>query len=132
MDTKSLSSRQMHLAQELFWYYFQIDYRQSKANAAADALLHFSPRNQSKEDAFYTENTQIFYWLQTLLIDVYLSDLNLVSPECRLLPLHQVFICGTHIISLLYRFWKMLRGNLANKRLYRTIIGGMRLRFPKL
>ena len=38
MDTKSLSSRQVRWAQELSQYHFQIDYRQGKANAAADAL----------------------------------------------------------------------------------------------
>ena len=41
MDTKSLSSKQVRWAQELSQYYFQIDYRQGKANAAADALLRF-------------------------------------------------------------------------------------------
>ena len=42
MNTKSLSSRQVRSAQELSRYYFQIDYCQGKANAAADALLRFS------------------------------------------------------------------------------------------
>ena len=41
MDTKSLSSRQVRWAQELFQYHFQIDYHQGKANAAADALSKF-------------------------------------------------------------------------------------------
>ncbi len=38
MDTKSLSSRQARWAQKLSRYYFWIDYRQGKANRAADAL----------------------------------------------------------------------------------------------
>ena len=41
MDTKSLSSRQVHWAQELFRYHFRIYYYQSKANGAADALSYF-------------------------------------------------------------------------------------------
>ena len=50
MDTKSLSSRQVRWAQELSRYHFQIDYRQGKANAAADALSRFPQRSQSKEE----------------------------------------------------------------------------------
>ena len=42
MDTKILSSRQVRWAQELSRYYFRIDYRQGKANAAADALSGYS------------------------------------------------------------------------------------------
>ena len=50
MDTKSLSSRQVRWAQELSRYHFQIDYRQGKANAAADALSRFSQRSQDEKD----------------------------------------------------------------------------------
>ena len=39
IDTKSLSFKQVQLAQELSRYHFQIDYWQSKANEAADALF---------------------------------------------------------------------------------------------
>ena len=49
MDTNRVSSREFRWAQELFWYNFQIDYRQNKANAAADTLLHFPQKNQSEE-----------------------------------------------------------------------------------
>ena len=45
MDTKSLSSKQVRWAQELFRYYFWIDYCQGKANGAANALSHFSQRS---------------------------------------------------------------------------------------
>ncbi len=38
MNIKSLSFRQVRWAQELSRYYFPIDYRQSKANGAADVL----------------------------------------------------------------------------------------------
>lgn len=41
MDTKSLSSRQVRWVQKLSRYHFRIDYRQGKANAAADALSRF-------------------------------------------------------------------------------------------
>ena len=45
MDTKNLSSRQVHWAQKLSQYNFQIDYRQDKANAATDALSRFPQRS---------------------------------------------------------------------------------------
>ena len=49
MNTKSLSSRQVHWTQELSQYYFQIDYCQGKAHAAADTLLRFCQRSQDEE-----------------------------------------------------------------------------------
>ena len=45
MNTKNLSSRQVRWAQKLSQYYFQIDYRQDKINAATDALLRFPQRS---------------------------------------------------------------------------------------
>ena len=50
MDTKNLSFSQVRWAQELFQYYFPIDYRLEKANGAANALSCFPQRNQAKED----------------------------------------------------------------------------------
>ena len=50
MDTKSLSSRQVRWAQELSRYHFWIDYRQGKANGAADALSRFPQRSQDEEE----------------------------------------------------------------------------------
>ena len=44
MDIKSLSSRQVRWAQKLSWYHFQIDYRQGKANATANASSQFLQR----------------------------------------------------------------------------------------
>ena len=61
MDTKSLSSRQVRWAQELFRYHFQINYCQGKANAAADALSRFSQRSQDENDELQAENGQIFH-----------------------------------------------------------------------
>ena len=52
MDTKSLSSRQVRWAQELFRYHFRIDYCQGKANGAGDALSYFLQRNKDKKEKF--------------------------------------------------------------------------------
>ena len=45
INMKSLSSRQVKWAQELFRYHFRIDYCQGKANKAADALSRFPQRS---------------------------------------------------------------------------------------
>ena len=101
MDTKSLSSRQVRWAQELSRYHFRIDYRQSKANGAANALSCFPGRNQAKEDKLQTENTQILHKLQSLLTNASLSGL---STSAELLPLYRVLICGTHVLPQLRQF----------------------------
>ena len=56
MDTKSLSSRQVYWAQELFYYHFQIDYCQNKANTTADALSQFLQKSQNEEDELQAKN----------------------------------------------------------------------------
>ena len=38
MDIKSLSFKQVRWAQKLFYYHFQIDYYQGKANKAVNAM----------------------------------------------------------------------------------------------
>ena len=48
MDTKSLSSRQVWWAQKFSQYHIRIDYRQGKANAAADALSRFPQKCKSR------------------------------------------------------------------------------------
>ena len=63
MDTKILSSRQVRWAQELSQYHFRIDYRQGKANAAADALSRFHQKSQDEEEKLRAENGQIFHRL---------------------------------------------------------------------
>ena len=63
MDIKSLSSKQVRWAQKLSRYHFQIDYCQSKANGAVDALSYFFQRNQAKKNELQTENTRIFHKL---------------------------------------------------------------------
>ncbi len=67
MDTKSLSSRQVRWAQELSRYHFQIDYRQGKANGAADALSRYPQRSAEEEETLQAENTKILHHLQSSL-----------------------------------------------------------------
>ena len=50
IDTKSLSSRQVHWAQELSCYSFCINHCQSKANRVADVLFHYFQWSQGKEE----------------------------------------------------------------------------------
>ena len=96
MDTKSLSSRQVRWAQELFQYHIRIDYRQCKANGAADALSRFFQRSPEGEKKLQAENTQIFHYLQTSLTNASLLGLSLSELNPTLL--HQVLICGTHAL----------------------------------
>ena len=95
MDTKSLSSRQVRWAQELSQYHFRIDYRQGKANAAADALSTFSQKNQNEKKELQAENSQIFHRLQNSLTSASLASLSSSLSS----HLHQVFICKTYVLS---------------------------------
>ena len=124
MDTKNLSSRQVRWAQELFRYHFWIDYRQSKANAAADALSRFPQRNQNEEKELQAENGQILYCLQNSLTSANLTSFSAPSH------LHQVLICGTYVLPRLRRFWNGLQEELAQEGPY--VIGDIRLRLHKL
>ena len=95
MDTKSLSSRQVRWAQELSRYHFRIDYRQGKANGAADALSWYPQRNAEEKDALQAENVKILHRLQSSLTNASLSGF---STSAKLSSLHRVLICGTHIL----------------------------------
>ena len=130
MDIKSLSFRQVRWAQELFWYHFRINYCQSKANVAVDALSRFPQRSQDDENKLRAENGQIFHCLENALINVSLAGLNLLFS----LPsyLHQVFIYGTYVLSQLRYFWNGLQKELASKGSYKASIGGIRLRLQEL
>ena len=130
MDTKSLSSRQVCWAQELSQYHFQINYRQSKANAAANALLRFLQRSQDKEDKLRAENGQILHCLQNSLTNASLAGLSL--PPSLPSHLYQVLICGTYVLPQLRHFWDGLRRELASEGPYKASIGGMRLRLQEL
>ena len=74
MDTKNLSSKQVYWAQELSSYYFWIDYRLGKTNAAADALSQYPQRTAKEKKTFWAENIKILHQLQSLLAQV--SKLN--------------------------------------------------------
>ena len=134
MDTKSLSSRQVRWAQELSRYHFRIDYRQGKANGAADALSRFPQRSLDEEEKLRAENTQILHCLQTSLTKASLAGLSLseLSALSKLLLLHQVFICGTHGLSQLCHFWDTFRSELGNKGPYKASIGSIQLRLQEL
>lgn len=122
MDSRSLSFRQVRWTQELSRYHFQIDYRQGKANGAADALLRFPQRSQDEEEALRAENTQNIYCLQNSLTTASLSSLSL-SPS--LTPLHQVLISGTHHCTpypKLRLLWTTLRGKLATAGPYASVV----------
>ena len=123
INTKSLSSRQVCWAQELSRYYFRIDYCKGKAKKTIDALFQFCQRNKDEEEKLQAENTWIFHCLQSLLINTTLSGPSVLAS---LLPLHQVFICGTHAFLQLHRFWNFFWTKLTNERLYLASIGSMR------
>ena len=129
MDTKSLSFRQVRWAQELPRYDFWIDYCQSKANKAVDALSCFGQRNKDEEQKLQTENTQILYCLQSSLTNATLLGLSISSS---LSPLYQVLIYRTHAFAQLRRFWTLLQTKLTNQDLYSASIGSIRLWLQEL
>lgn len=69
--------------------------------------------------------------MQTLLINVSLSGLSLNSI-INLSPFYQILICVTHVLPLLRQFWDTFQTELANKYLYKAIIGGIRLKLSEL
>ena len=101
MDTKSLSSRQVRWAQELSHYHFRIDYSQGKANGAADALFRYLQRSTEEEETLRAENVKILHRLQSSLTNASLSGLSI---SAKLLSLHQVLICNTHVLPQLRQF----------------------------
>ena len=129
MDIKSLSSKQVRWAQKLSRYHFRIDYCQGKANGAADVLSRFSQRNQVEKDELQTENTRIFHKLQSSLTNASLLDL---CTSAELLPHHQVFICGMHVIPQLCQFWDTFQAKLGAEGPYQVSIGTICLRLSEL
>ena len=129
MDTKSLSSRQVRWAQEFFQYYFQIDYRQGKANTTTNPLSRFPQRSQDEEDELWAENGQILNHLQNSLTNTSLAELSFPSS----LPsyLHQVFIYETYVLPQLRQFWKSLWNKVTNKEPYQARVDLMRLRLQE-
>ena len=128
MDTKSLSSRQVCWAQELSRYHFRIDYRQGKANRAADALSRYPQRSQGEEKILQAENTKILQRLQSSLTNARASS----TPPAHVASLKHVIICGTHALPDLCQSWETFRQELAAEGPYKASIGGMRLRLVEL
>lgn len=57
-----------------------MDYRQSKANKATDALSQY-PQQRAKEEAILrAKNTKILHWLQSLLTQVSRLKTEIPSP----------------------------------------------------
>ena len=129
MDTKNLGFCRVRWAQELSRYHLRIDYRQSKANGAANALSRFPQRSIDEEEKLWAENTQILHCLQSSLTRASLSGL---STSAELLPIHRVFICGTYVLSQLCQFWTDIQTELADENPYKASIGRMRLRLSEL
>ena len=126
METKSLSSRQVRWAQELSRYHFRIDYRQGKANGAADALSQYPQQSAEEEETLRAENVKILHRVQSLLAKVSGLLVNSLSP------LHQVLICGTTVLPQLHRFWDSLQEEIARDSPYIANIRGMRLQLPEI
>ncbi len=63
IDTKNLSSRQVWRAQELSRYHFWIDYRQDKANRAANTLSWYPQQSVEEKKTLQVENTKILHRL---------------------------------------------------------------------
>ena len=98
METKSYSSKQVCWAQELFRYHFQIDYRQGKANGAADTLSQYPQQSAEEEKTLRSENVKILHRLQSSLAKV--SGFS----TSQLSPLHQILIYGTTVFPQLNQF----------------------------
>ena len=126
MNTKSLSFRQVHWAQELLRYYFRIDCWRGKANEAANTLLQYSQQSVKEKATFWAENTKILHRLQSSLANVSGLSLDVFSS------LHHILVCGTAVLPQLRQFWDFIRGKIANEGPYNVSIGVMRLKLPGL
>ena len=60
------------------------------------------------------------------------ASLSGLSTSAKLLPLHRVLICGTHVLPQLRQFWDTFRAELGAEGPYRVSIGSMRLRLSEL
>ena len=123
MKTKSLSSRQVRWAQKLSRYYLQINYRQDKANRAADTLFQYPQRTAEEEKTLQTENVKILQRLQSFLSNASLSGLD---TSAELSQLHRVLICETYVLSQFRQLWSNIQSKIALDGLYANV-GEMRL-----
>ena len=125
MDTKSSSSKQVRWAQELLCYHFWIDYRQDKANGAADILSWYFQQSVKEEKTLRAENVKILHRLQLSLARVSGFLMSYLSP------LHQILIYRTTVFSQLNQFWTSFWGKIALDSPYASV-GDMRLRLLEL
>ncbi len=100
----------------------------------ANTLFCFLERSQAKEETLWDENSQILYYLQSLLTRANIAGLNLLGLAlvANFSLLHQVLICGTYVLPQLYQFWAQLQSKLAHKRPYQASIRNLRLRLLEL
>ncbi len=135
-DTKSLSSKLVRWAQELSRYHFRIDYWQSKANGAADALSWYPQRSAEEEETLQAENTKILHRLQSPLARVSglsISGMSVPGTKQQVLSsLHQVLIYGIVVLPQLRQFWDIIRSELADEGPYTANIGAMRMMTRRL
>ena len=109
IETKILSFRQVRWAQKLSCYHFWIDYRQGKANGAADALSQYLQQSAGEEKILCIKNVKIFYRLQSSLGKVSSLSVN----TSHLSPLLQVLICETTVLPQFHRVWDSFWGEIA-------------------
>lgn len=74
----------------------------------------------AKDETLKDENTQVFYYLQTLLTKAGLLIISLsgLVLAANLLPFHWVLIYEPHVLLQLCQFWIQLQVKLVNKWLY--------------
>ena len=128
MDTKNLSSRQVYWVQELSRYHFCINYRQGKANRAANALFFYFQRSQSDEEILQAGNTRILQCLQSLLTNACASS----TLPSHVASLKHVIIGGTHALTDLCQSWKTFCQKLAAEGPYKASIRSIGLRLMEL
>ncbi len=79
------------------------------------------------------ENNQILHRLQTSLTKASLERLSLLGHQIvDLSPLHQVLICGTHVLSRLCQFWTQFRCEKAREGPYQVSVRSLRMRLLEL
>ena len=92
-------------------------------------MSQYPQQSAEKEEVLRTRNVKILHRLQSSLTNASFSGLSTLA---KLLSLHQVFICGTHVLSQLRQFWDTFQVKLDAKGLYQVSISAMRLRLSEL
>ena len=107
--------------------HFWINYRQGKANRAADTFCQYPQRSSEEEKTLQVENVKILHRLQYLLAKIFGFSIT----SSHLSPFHQVLIYGTHVLLQLNQCWDSFRSDIAQDSLYASI-RSMNLRPPEL